>query len=148
MSAGMTSESAVSTDTPFTLGAGKVSDSDFATTVLKPCGIEINQQDVNKDLKARFRREHLPKDAAERLRVYQKEHPLENIWVEPDVECIRTQYRSMGLYWSNEAEYSAYALRNIFLDEPLQPWLPRERGDEKWLPVRMLQFVQKPPDYK
>ncbi|KAF2003780.1 hypothetical protein P154DRAFT_572960 [Amniculicola lignicola CBS 123094] len=155
--ASTTSRSGILVDTPSASEAGtrarkeaaaKVSDADFANTVLKPCGIEIDQQDVNKNLRIHFRREHLPTDAGGRLKDYQKEYPLENVWLEPDMERIRTQYRSMGLYGSNEAEYSAYALRDIFVDEPLQPWLPEERGDEMWLPVRLLQFVQKPPDDK
>ena len=49
----------------------------------------------------------------------------------------------MEVYRGNEAEYSNYALRDIFTNEPLQPWLPEERRDEMWLPVRLLQFVRK-----
>ena len=43
-------------------------------------------------------------------------------------------------------EYWAYALQDIFVSEPLQPWLLKERWDEMWLPVRMLQTVQTPPN--
>jgi len=153
--ASSTSGSGILVDTPSASEAGtrarkeaaaKVSDADFADTVLKPCGIEIDQQEVNKNLRTHFRREHLSIDAGGRLKDYRKEYPLENVWLEPDMECIRTQYRSMELCESNEAEYSNYALRDIFFDEPLRPWLPEERWDEMWLPIRLLQSVQKPPE--
>jgi hypothetical protein len=32
-----------------------------------------------------------------------------------------------------------------FLDEPRHPWLPEEDGDQRWLPVRMLQLVRRLP---
>jgi len=144
-------------DTPSTSEAGtrarkeavaKVSDTDFADTVLKPYGIEIVLQSGNRNPTTHFHIEHLPIDARDRLKGYQKEYPLENVWLETDIERIRTQYRSMRVYGSNEAEYLNYTLQDIFANEPLQPWLPEERGDEMWLPVRLLQFVQKPPEDK
>ena len=95
--ASIISGSAVLVDTPSTSEAGararkeataKVSDADFANTVLDPYGIKIHRQDVNKDLRTHFCREDLPDNPRDRLRYYRTKHPLENIWLEPDTEHI------------------------------------------------------------
>ncbi|KAF2675942.1 hypothetical protein K458DRAFT_397425 [Lentithecium fluviatile CBS 122367] len=66
-------------------------------------------------------------------------------WLETDTERTQREYKAMRVYECNEAEHSAYALRDIFLDEPRHPWLPEEDGDQCWLPTRMLQLVRKLP---
>jgi hypothetical protein len=127
--------------------AAKITDADFATSVLEPCGITIQTMIGNKDLLKHFRiKEHgLPSDSNDRLAAYRKAHTLE-VWLEPDIKRIQREYKSMTVYASNEAEYQAFALRDVFLDEERHPWLPEEAGDQRWLLVRMLQFVQKPAE--
>ncbi|KAI9779962.1 MAG: hypothetical protein M1839_007118 [Geoglossum umbratile] len=125
--------------------AAKIADTDFANVVLQPCGITIQNMGVNKNLYKHFRiQEHdLPSNLKDRLAAYRKTHALE-VWLDPDIERTQREYKAMEVYGCNEAEHSAYALRDIFLDEARHPWLPEQSGDQRWLPVRMLQLVQKP----
>jgi len=124
--------------------AAKVADADFVESVLAPYGITIQNKGVNKDLYKHFCIQELPHDHKSRLNAYKEVFTLEG-WLEPDTERIQQEYKAMRVYECNEAEHSAYALRDIFLDEPRHPWLPEEDGDQRWLPVRMLQLVRKPP---
>ncbi|KAI9773886.1 MAG: hypothetical protein M1840_006112 [Geoglossum simile] len=127
--------------------AAKIADADFANAVLQPCGITIQNTGVNKSLYKHFRsQEHdLPSNLKDRLAAYRKTHVLE-VWLDPDIERTQREYKAMEVYGCNEAEHSAYALRDIFLDEARHPWLPEQAGDQRWLPVRMLQLVQKPAE--
>ena len=124
--------------------AAKITDADFAKTVLEPCGIIIQNMGVNKNLHKHFRiqEQDLPPKPKDRLEAYRKRYTLD-VWLESDTERIQREYKSMEVYGCNEAEHSAYVLRDIFLDEPRHPWLPEQAGDQRWLPVRMLQLVQK-----
>ena len=124
--------------------AAKVADADFMETVLEPCGITVQNKGVNKNLYKHFRIEELPPDPKDRLNVYRETHTLD-VWLDPNIERIQQEYKAMRAYECNEAEHSAYALRDIFLDEPRHPWLPEEDGDQRWLPIRMLQPVRKLP---
>ncbi|KAF2804512.1 uncharacterized protein BDZ99DRAFT_467519 [Mytilinidion resinicola] len=124
--------------------AAKVTDVDFIETVLEPCGITIQNKGVNKDLLKHFGILELPSDPKDRLDAYRGAHDLE-VWLAPDTASIQREYKAMRVFDSNEAEHSAYALQDIFLDEPRHPWLPEEDGDQRWLPVRMLQLVRKLP---
>ncbi|KAI1123187.1 hypothetical protein F5Y10DRAFT_57349 [Nemania abortiva] len=127
--------------------AAKVTDADFPESVLETHGVTIREDGVNQDLRKSFNILDLPSDPKERLDIYKKSFALD-AWLEPDIIRIRREYKSMQVYQSNEAEYAAYALSNIFLDEPRYPWLPQEEGEKCWLPVRMLQLVCKPPQTK
>jgi hypothetical protein len=124
--------------------AAKVADADFLESVLEPYGITIQNKGVNKDLYKHFRIQELPHDPKGRLDAYKEMFTLDS-WLEPDTERIQREYKAMRVYECNEAEHSAYALRDIFLDEPRHPWLPEEDGDQCWLPTRMLQLVRKLP---
>ncbi|KAI3338746.1 hypothetical protein F4824DRAFT_74929 [Ustulina deusta] len=138
--------------TPTSLGiraknepAAKVNDLDFETSVLAPHGITIEKQSLTNSFYDHFRFSGLPKDRTERLNAYKKVLPL-HLWLEPDTERkerIQQEYCAMNTYGCNEAEYSAYALHDILLDERRIPAL-LETSDERWLPVRMLQLIQKP----
>ncbi|KAI0398663.1 hypothetical protein F4802DRAFT_603803 [Xylaria palmicola] len=125
----------------------KVTDVDFDKSVLEPYGIAIVKTGTKKDLRRYFDIVSLPSDPRDRLAVYKQSTAL-NAWLEPDagrVEVIKREYKALQVYGSNEAEYSALALRDLFLDEPRYPWLAEEEGENKWLPIRMLQLVCKPP---
>jgi hypothetical protein len=124
--------------------AAKVTDADFMDAVLEPYGITIQNKGVNKDLYKHFRIQELPRDPKHRLDIYKEALSLD-VWLDPDAEHIQREYKAMRVYECNEAEHSAYALRDIFLDEPRHPWLLEEDGDQRWLPVRMLQLVRKLP---
>ncbi|KAI1133706.1 hypothetical protein F5Y10DRAFT_283971 [Nemania abortiva] len=126
----------------------KVTDVDFAELVLQPHGITIDRT-TRRDLRKHFNIMELPNDPEDRLNVYKMSFAL-SVWLEPDTGRIRENYIAMRKYRSNEAEYSASALRDIFLDEPLRLWLLEDQEGEKfwlpvWLPVRLLQFACKPP---
>ncbi|KAL9064198.1 MAG: hypothetical protein Q9157_007921 [Trypethelium eluteriae] len=127
--------------------AAKITDADFAKTILKSCGIEIQNRGVNKDLCKVFRiqEQNLPMDSKDRLKSYREMHTL-SIWLDPNEEQIRAEYKARQVQNSNEAEFSAYALGAFFLDEPRSPWLQEEPGSECWRSMRMLQFVQKPAE--
>ncbi|KAI1194871.1 hypothetical protein F5X97DRAFT_261582 [Nemania serpens] len=129
--------------TPITLTA-KVNDLDFETSVLALYGITIEKQSLTNSFYDHFRFSGLPRDHIERFNAYKKMLPL-HLWRDPDTEKERIQqeYCAMNTYGCNEAEYSAYALHDILLDERRIPAL-LETSDERWLPVRMLQLVQKP----
>ncbi|KAH8696844.1 hypothetical protein GQ44DRAFT_779484 [Phaeosphaeriaceae sp. PMI808] len=124
--------------------AAKVVDTDFIETVLEPYGITIQNKGVNKDLCKHFRIQELPHNYKGRLDAYKEVFTLE-VWLEPNTERIQREYKAMRVYECNEAEHSAYTLRDIFLDEARHPWLPEEDGDQRWLPVHMLQLVRKLP---
>ncbi|KAJ8129008.1 hypothetical protein O1611_g4625 [Lasiodiplodia mahajangana] len=126
----------------------KVTDADFMESVLEPHGIKIQTGGSNKNLRKHFGILSLPTNLKERLDVYKKalQAPL-NVWLEADMERsqrIEQEYKSLKVYGCNEAEYTTYALHYVFLDEPRHPWLPIEKGDQCWMPVRLLQFVRKP----
>ncbi|KAI0406510.1 hypothetical protein F4802DRAFT_558067 [Xylaria palmicola] len=141
------STSAPSSGKPRREPTAKVTDADFAELVLESHGIAIRENGVNHDLRKFFNILDLPSEPKERLNIYKRSFALD-VWLEPDISRMRREYKSMQVYQSNEAEYAAYALCNIFLDEPRYPWLPQEEGDKCWLPVRMLQLVCKPPQNK
>jgi hypothetical protein len=124
--------------------AATISDADFIETVLEPCGISIQNMGVNKNLHKHFCIQEFSPDPKDRLDAYREEYTLD-VWLDPDIERIQRAYKAMRVYECNEAEYSAYALRDIFLDEPRHPWLPEEDGGRRWLPVRMLQLARKLP---
>ncbi|KAL6156915.1 hypothetical protein ACJQWK_06521 [Exserohilum turcicum] len=124
--------------------AAKVTDADFMEAVLESYGIMIQNKGVNKDLCKHFRIQELPHDPKRRLDAYKEIFALDS-WLEPEIERIQREYKAMRLYGCNEAEHSAYALRDIFLDEPRYPWSTEEDSDQCWLPVRMLQLVRKLP---
>ncbi|KAI0868118.1 hypothetical protein GGS24DRAFT_228317 [Hypoxylon argillaceum] len=127
--------------------AAKVTDADFMESVLEPYGITIKEQGIEMDLRKCFDILELPNEPESRLNIY-KQLFAHDVWLEPTVDrigYIRREYKAMHVYGSNEAEYSASALRDLFLDGPRYPWLPEEEGEKCWLPVRMLQFVCKPP---
>ncbi|KAI0875521.1 hypothetical protein GGS24DRAFT_515436 [Hypoxylon argillaceum] len=126
----------------------KVTDADFMESVLEPYGITIQTGGGNKDLRKHFGILSLPTDLKDRLDVYKKAFrvPL-NVWLEADMKRsrrIQQEYKSLTVYGCNEAEYSTYALRDVFLDEPRRPWLPIEQGDQRWVPIRLLRLLQKP----
>ncbi|KAI0095526.1 hypothetical protein GGR51DRAFT_544971 [Nemania sp. FL0031] len=126
----------------------KVTDADFVQSVLEPYGITMKIGGVSLELRAHFGILSLPTDLKERLDVYKKAFPISlKVWLEPDEERIRrieNEYKSLKVYGCNEAEYSTYALLDLFLDEARSPWLPTEKGDQGWMPVRLLQLVRKP----
>ncbi|PVH91204.1 hypothetical protein DM02DRAFT_620653 [Periconia macrospinosa] len=124
--------------------SAKVGDIDFVDTALEPCGITIQNKGVNKDLHKHFGLQESSRDPNRRLAAYKKELSL-GVWLDPDLGRIQQEYKAMRVYECNEAEHSAYALRDIFLDEARHPWLPEEDGDQRWLPVRMLQLVRRLP---
>ncbi|KAJ2975219.1 hypothetical protein NUW58_g8419 [Xylaria curta] len=124
--------------------AAKVTDADFTEFVLEPYGIAIQQKGMKRDLRKFFNILDLPSESQDRLNIYKKSFALD-VWLEPDAKHIIREYKAMQVYGCNEAEYSASALRDIFLDGPRHPWLPQEDGEKCWLPVRMLQLVRKPP---
>lgn len=102
---------------------------------------------MKRDLRKYFDVLELPSEPESRLDIYRQSF-AHDVWLEPTpdrMNYIRREYKAMQVYGSNEAEYSASALRDIFLDGPRHPWLPEEEGEKCWLPVRMLQFVCKPP---
>ncbi|KAI0811439.1 hypothetical protein GGR55DRAFT_101642 [Xylaria sp. FL0064] len=106
--------------------AAKVIDADFMESVLEPYGIMI-QKGIAQD-------------------AYKEKFTL-SVWLEPDIEAIQQEYAAMKMDSCNEAEYSTFALSNIFRNEPRLPVLPEESGDQRWLPIRTVQLVQKPtPD--
>ncbi|KAF2965131.1 hypothetical protein GQX73_g8446 [Xylaria multiplex] len=142
-SSATTSVASASSDDSRQEPAAKFTDDDFAESVLEAHGIAIRENGVNQDLQKSFNILNLPSEPKERLDIYKKLFALD-VWLEPDILRVRREYKSMQVYRSNEAEYAAYALCNIFRDEPLYPWLPQEEGDTCWLPVRMLQVVCKP----
>ncbi|KAI1123666.1 hypothetical protein F5Y10DRAFT_251358 [Nemania abortiva] len=126
----------------------RVTDADFMESVLEPYGIEIRYKGANKDLRKHFGILGLHRDLKERLDIYKKAFaaPL-SVWLEIDqerIQRIQQEYESLRVYGCNEAEYSAYALRDIFLSEPRYPRLPAQEGEQCWLPIRMLQLAQKP----
>ncbi|KAI0102202.1 hypothetical protein GGR51DRAFT_528124 [Nemania sp. FL0031] len=125
----------------------KVNDPDFELSVLEPYGITIRAKSSTKNFYKHFGFSGLPEDRIERFNTYKNMLQL-SVLLKPDTERkerIQREYRAMNEYRCNEAEYSAYALHNIFLDEPRYPAL-LTTGDERWLPVRMLQLVQKPSE--
>ncbi|KAI0116450.1 hypothetical protein GGR51DRAFT_501348 [Nemania sp. FL0031] len=125
--------------------AAKFTDADFMESVLEPYGITIRMTGINKDMRRFFNILELPSDPESRLDVYKKF--AHGMWLEPTLDYmnyIRREYKAMQVYRSNQAEYSAFALRDLFLDGPRHPWLPEEEGEKCWLPIRLLQLVCKP----
>ncbi|KAF2647440.1 hypothetical protein K491DRAFT_699635 [Lophiostoma macrostomum CBS 122681] len=115
----------------------------FTTSVLEPHGITIEEFGANQNLGSHFNIEHLPVDPSARLDHYKSQFPS-RVWVQPDMECVRTEYDAMYRYRMNEAEHRAYALYALFLDEPRYPGLLEGAGDLKWLPSRMIKLEKKP----
>jgi len=115
----------------------RVTDAGFMESVLEPYAITIRNRDVSKNLRKHFCIQELPYDPKDRLDYYKKMLML-SVWLEFDEKCIQREYRAMSEYESNEAEHSAYALCDIFLDEPRHLWPMKDKGDQLWLPVRML----------
>ncbi|KAJ8130483.1 hypothetical protein O1611_g3144 [Lasiodiplodia mahajangana] len=126
--------------------AAKLTDADFTESVLEPHGITIQIRGLNRDLRKHFDFLELPSDPESRLQIYKQF--AHGVWLEPTVDrvnYIRREFKAMQVYSSNQAEYSASALRDIFLDAPRYPWFPEEQGEKGWLPVRLLQLAHKPP---
>ncbi|KAI1176585.1 hypothetical protein F4777DRAFT_545989 [Nemania sp. FL0916] len=123
----------------------KITDTDFEIVILDPYGIKIVHGRGNDDLRQYFNVVGPDISYEDRLHFYREAFPL-SIWLDGMDRCLRVEeeYKSMKVYGSNEAEYSAYALRDILLDEPRHPWLPTSQGDQRWLPIRLLQLVRKP----
>ncbi|KAF2842628.1 hypothetical protein M501DRAFT_925368 [Patellaria atrata CBS 101060] len=124
--------------------AAKIADADFLENVLHPHGVTIENLGVNKDLRKHFSIQDKPSDLKERLNVYKQALAL-TAWVELDAAQVQQGYQAMRIFECNEAEHSAYALKDIFRDEPKHPWLPEEAGDQCLLPIRLLQLIRIPP---
>ncbi|KAI1173399.1 hypothetical protein F4777DRAFT_557945 [Nemania sp. FL0916] len=124
--------------------AAKVTDADFPESVLEPYGITIRQAGIKKDLQKFFDIMDLPNEPKERLCAYKGLFP-HDVWLDPNIQHMNREYKAMQTLGSNEAEYYTYALRYIFPDTPYHASLPWEETEKRWLPVRLLQFVCKPP---
>ncbi|KAI1128915.1 hypothetical protein F5Y10DRAFT_291564 [Nemania abortiva] len=123
----------------------KLSDSDFETTVLIPYGITIKRRSLTENFYGHFSLSGLPVDCIERFIFYKKQFAL-NIWLEPDDENskrIQEEFYAMNGYFCNEAEFTAYALQEVLLDERRYP-KSAEPTEILMAPVRTLQLVQKP----
>jgi len=68
--------------------SAKVTDTDFAESILEPHGIKIQNSGVNKDLYKHFRLQGLPRDFKSRLGAYRKVFELDT-WLEADVARIQ-----------------------------------------------------------
>lgn len=69
-----------------------------------------------------------------------------NVWLEPNNEHakrIQEEFCAMKDYRCNEAEFAAYALQDVLLDERRYPMI-MEPPEMLMAPVRTLQLVQKP----
>ncbi|KAJ8124631.1 hypothetical protein O1611_g9007 [Lasiodiplodia mahajangana] len=124
----------------------KVSDLDFEASVLAPYGITIQTKSLTKNLYKHFGLEGLHEDPIDRYNAYQRRLQL-RVLLGPGTDRtqnILREYYSMNIYGCSEAEYSTYALCEIFRDEPRHTSLLKT-ADECWLPVRMLQLSLKPP---
>lgn len=109
--------------------------------ILNIFGITIQNKGVKKDLNKYFGLQESSRDPKRRLAAYKEELSL-GIWLDPELGRIQQEYKVMRVYECNEAEHPVYTLRDIFLDKARHPWLP-EDGNQRWLPVRMLQLVRK-----
>ncbi|KAI0097282.1 hypothetical protein GGR51DRAFT_541265 [Nemania sp. FL0031] len=123
----------------------KITDADFMESVLEPYGITIQYKDgAHRNPTKHFGVPGMPRDYKLRLQAYKERFDL-SVWLEPNMEHIQREYKAMRAFGSNEAEHQTFALCNIFLDEPRYPELPEDYGDKRWLPIRLVQLVQKPP---
>lgn len=123
----------------------KVSDPDFETTVLAPYGITIEGESLTQSFYDHFSLSELPRDRTERFYAYKKKFSL-NIWLEPNDEHarrIQEEFCAMKDYGCNKAEFAAYALQEVLLDERRYPMIVAP-SETLMAPVRTLQLVQKP----
>ncbi|KAI1430983.1 hypothetical protein GGR50DRAFT_698467 [Xylaria sp. CBS 124048] len=137
-----------------------IHDSDFETSALAAWGVSIQEPNTAETAAAaaaaaavassyeHFGLSGMPKDRVARYYVYSQRFPL-GIWIKPDTERevrIRDEYLAMGMYGCNEAEYSTFALHEIFLNSRLSPPPPTPVGADTskrpWTPVRMLRLAQ------
>lgn len=134
-----------STHKPKKEPTAKISDLDFETTVLTPYGITIERRSLTQSFYDHFSLSKLPNDRTERFNVYKKKFAL-NIWLAPNNEHakrIQEEFCAMKDYLCNEAEFAAYALQEMLLDERRYPMI-MEPSEMLMAPVRTIQLVQKP----
>ncbi|KAJ8127909.1 hypothetical protein O1611_g5726 [Lasiodiplodia mahajangana] len=123
----------------------KVSDLDFETTVLTPYGITIEGESLTQSFYNHFSLSKLPNNRTERFNVYKKKIAL-NIWLEPNddhAKRIQEEFCAMKDYRCTKAEFAAYTLQEMLLDERRYPMIV-EPSEILMAPVRTLQLVQKP----
>ncbi|GAP84787.1 hypothetical protein SAMD00023353_0800960 [Rosellinia necatrix] len=126
--------------------AARVFDSDFETAVLTMHKITIEGESLTQSFDDHFSLSlsRLPNDCIERFNVYREKFAL-NVWLEPDHEHakrIQEEFCAMKDYGCSEAEFAAYALQEVFLDERRYPTM-MEPAEVLMAPVRMLELVQR-----
>ncbi|KAI0442072.1 hypothetical protein F4803DRAFT_551514 [Xylaria telfairii] len=135
-----TQPTAAGTDAGIKSKTAKVTDKDFATEVLWHYGItiEFDGETLEED---HFDFMGLPDKSEDRLQAYKQKLPHVTIWVENvKEEDVKGQYDFMQAKGCNEAQYSRYALRVLFLEEQQY----RDLGDERWVPYSTVELVWKP----
>ncbi|KAI0543298.1 hypothetical protein F4679DRAFT_569231 [Xylaria curta] len=129
----------------------KVTNRDFETSVLERHGITIELDGPPLDPKEHFGLTGL-QDFEGRLHTHYKVDDFKDleVWLAPNIDKVVQAYRYMQNHGSNDAEYSTYALRHIFHDEPLhmsdeQRLAPRQALQLFWKPSKENNWYAPPP---
>ncbi|KAJ2987485.1 hypothetical protein NUW58_g4481 [Xylaria curta] len=131
---------AAGTDVGIKTKTAKVTDKEFASEVLQHYGItiEFDGQSLKEN---HFCFMGLPDKSEDRVQAYKKKLPDVTIWVENvKEEDVQGQYDFMKAQGCNEAQYSRYALRILFLEEQQHLRL----GGERWVSYSTVELVWRP----
>ncbi|KAL1615015.1 hypothetical protein SLS56_011964 [Neofusicoccum ribis] len=148
-----TSRSQSGSCTPNTVySATSIRTADQYEAALEPHGIEIDDTGLSQNVRKHFCVDEQAVHIRDRIDSLDLERRgalrSVTIWLNPDdddfIRTVQSEYKSMVGNSMNEAEFSLYALTDIFMNERRNPHFVYEEGNQCWLPERLVQPVNKP----
>ncbi|KAF2653000.1 hypothetical protein K491DRAFT_718468 [Lophiostoma macrostomum CBS 122681] len=120
----------------------QVTDPDFAASVLDPHGITFLPTGLGVSIVDHLGLKHLGQAAAERYKAYSSIFPLEETWIGPiqPLERVQEEYAAMRHLGLDEAEFQAFARKEIFRSEPRNVLA---KVEQRLSPVRLLKHTRK-----